>query len=79
MKIFGERCLTLGTIIDILDEFQTPSITVVLERNRAGEWDRRYVVKVKRLFKTEEDARAAFWQAIPQKSRERLFKREGRE
>lgn len=66
-------------IVDILDEFHAPTIDIVLERTRANGWDRSYALKVKRLFKTEEDARAAFWQAIPQKSRERLLKREGRE
>lgn len=69
----------MGTIIDILDEFHTPNITVVLERNRAEDRERRYAVKVKRLFRKEEDAVQAFWQAIPQRSRKRLMKREGRE
>lgn len=69
----------MGTIIDVLDEFHTSNITVVLERNRAEDRERRYAVKVKRLFRKEEDARAAYWQAIPQRSRERLLKREGRE
>lgn len=56
----------MGVLINVLDEYDFRGTRVLLEYNRTSDDFRgRYIVKTKRMYNSEEAARAAFKKEIP--------------